>query len=342
MPDPTSLSPTTRWAIARRRARCSRRCALGPPAAAAQVIDDYLQRIAREDAQARWRFDVALASGYDNNANSATSANEFLGFTLTETSRATESAFYEVVANGGVTQPMGPDLTLEADLSLRHRTNPQADFVDATGGELTLGVRQDTAHAARSLGLVGYRLEADGDLNSEGGGIGARYQRMLRSRTSVGGFVHALAIRYGDELDVKNVQQLLGGFELAHLWGPRHQATVRADLQLGRDTARDEDSPYGRGMYGLDALMSWAFSTRLGIHIGAGRLRSDYDDAFFPSVLADERRDTLTQANAGVQWQMARNWLLEGELSYARNDTNVEVFAYDGAAVRLTVRRAWQ
>ena len=117
---------------------------------------------------------------------------------------------------------------------------------------------------------------------------------------------------------------------------------MRADLQLGRDTARDEDSPYGRGMYGLDALMSWAFSTRLGTHVGAGRLRSDYDDAFFPSVLADERRDTLTQANAGVQWQMARNWLLEGELSYARNDTNVEVFAYDGAAVRLTVRRAWQ
>lgn len=314
---------------------------LAPPPEAAQVIDDYLTRIEHDAAHRRWSFDLALASGYDSNANSATSLNEFLGFTLTETSRATESAFYEVLARGNVAQPVARDLTLDAQLSLRHRTNPQADFVDATGAELTLGLRQETLRGARSLGLVGYRLEADGELNSDGAGIGARYQRMLRPRSSVGGFAHLLAIRYGEELEVKDVDQLLGGFELAHQWGPRGQATVRADLQLGRDSPRDDASPYGRRLYGVDAGMDWRFSAGVVGQLGAGWLRSDYDDAFYPSVIASDRSDTLTQASASLQWELGSAWLLGGELSYSRNDTNVDVFAYDGGAVRITARRQW-
>jgi tetratricopeptide (TPR) repeat protein len=315
--------------------------ALDPPPEAARTIDDYLLRIERDQARRQWSFDLALSSGYDSNANSATSLNEFLGFTLTETSRATESSFYEVIANGGMDQPIGSDLTLNAELSVRHRTNPQADFVDATGSELTLGLRQDTARSARSVGLVGYRLEADGELNSDGAGIGARYQRRLRPRTSVGAFAHALAIRYGDELIVKDVDQWLAGFDLAHVWGPLQQATVHAGLQIGRDLTRDDSSPYGRRLYGLDAAMGWRFSPRLNGELGASRLRSDYEDPFFPSVLADDRRDTLTQASANLHWQIARKWTLTSELSYSRNETNVEVFGYDGGAIRITARRLW-
>jgi len=316
--------------------------ALDPPAAAARTIDEYLLRIDRDEMRRQWSFDLALSSGYDSNANSATSLNEFLGFTLTETSRATDSAFYEVTANGGIDQPIGRDLTLNAQLSLRHRTNPQADFVDATGSELTLGIRQDTARSVRSVGLVGYRLEADGELNSDGAGIGARYQHRLRPRTSVGGFAHALAIRYGDELVVKDVNQWLAGFELAHVWGPHEQATARADLQLGRDLTRDDSSPYGRRLYGVDAAMGWRFSPRLSGQLGAGWMRSDYEDSFFPSVLADDRRDTLIQASADLQWQLGKAWLLTSELSYSSNQTNVDVFEYDGGAIRVTAHRSWQ
>jgi hypothetical protein len=314
---------------------------LDPPPEAARTIDDYLLLIEREETRRQWSFDLALSSGYDSNANSATSLNDFLGFTLTETSRATDSAFYEVIANGGVDQPIGRDLTLNAQLNVRHRTNPQADFVDATGSEITLGIRQDTARSTRSVGLVGYRLEADGELNSDGAGIGARFQRELRPRTGVGGFGHALAIRYGDDLVVKDVDQWLGGFELAHVWGPRQQATVRADLQIGRDVPRNDGSPYGRSLYGLDAAMGWRFSPQLSGQLEAGWMRSEYEDSFFPSVLADDRRDTLIQASAGLQWQLGEAWMLTTELSYASNETNVDVFEYDGGALRITARRLW-
>ena len=127
--------------------------ALAPPPQAAQLIDDYLERIARATARRRWSADLAFGGGYDSNANSATSLDEFLGFTLTETSREAASVYYELAANGGIAQPLARGFNFDAQLSLRARNNPQADFVDSTAAQALFGVHQDSKRSTRTLAL---------------------------------------------------------------------------------------------------------------------------------------------------------------------------------------------
>lgn len=316
--------------------------ALDPPPEAARQIDEYLARIEHAGAQRAWRFASSLASGYDSNANSATARDEFLGFTLTETSRAAESAFYELGADGGVTEPLAPGLSLDADVGLRHRANPDASFVDTTAAQAALGIRHEREMTLRSLSLVGYRLDTDGELNSSGAGVNARYQTAIGARTSIGGFAGALAIRYGSDLDEKNVDEIGLGFVLARLWSPSRRGVVRAELQLGRDSPTHEGSPYGRHLYGIDAALSWRFSTRLAGELGAAWLRSEYDEAFFTDVLDDDRRDTLTRARAGLGWRFGEAWSLDADVSLARNTTNVDVFEYDRVAFTLAATHAWR
>src|SRR4030095_8763907 len=74
---------------------------LDPPPDAMRAVDEYLARIARDEARRKLRFDLALTSGYDTNPNAATTLDQFLGFVLTPASRASESAFYELTAGGG-------------------------------------------------------------------------------------------------------------------------------------------------------------------------------------------------------------------------------------------------
>jgi outer membrane protein len=315
---------------------------LAPPAQAGQVIDDYLARIARATARRHWSADLAFGSGYDSNANGATSLDEFLGFTLTETSRAAASGFYELAASGSLAQPLSHGVTLDAGLDLRARNNPRADFVDSTAAQALLGVHQDTRRGARSLVLIGYRLGTDGELNSRGTGLAARWLRSLGKRWSAGGFGRALAIRYGTDLEIKDVDQVAAGAELLHLWGLDTRGSVRLALQLGRDRAQDEGSPYGRKLYGLDADATWQTTPRLLAQAGVTWQRSRYDEAFFPSQLADRRADTLALARAGVLWQPAKAWSLEAALTHTRNRTNVDVFEYERTAVQLTARRQWR
>jgi hypothetical protein len=166
--------------------------------------------------------------------------------------------------------------------------------------------------------------------------------RVLNERWSAGGFARALAVRYGDALDVKDVDQVAAGFEVAHLWGPQGRGGMRADAQIGRDRPRDDASPWGRDLFGLDAGVSWRFSPRLLGQLGAGWLRSDYDDAFFPAILADARDDTLALGRAQVQWQLARGWSLDAQLSWSQNRSNVDVYSYDRTALQLGAWHQWR
>jgi hypothetical protein len=194
----------------------------------------------------------------------------------------------------------------------------------------------------RSLSLVGYRLDTDGELNSSGAGVSARCQTAIGARTSIGGFAGALAIRYGSDLEEKDVDEIGLGFVLARLWSPAQRGVVRAEVQLGRDSPTHEGSPYGRDLYGIDAALSWRFSARVAGELGAGWLRSNYDEAFFTDVLDEPRRDTLTRASAGLGWRFGEAWSLDADVTFARNSTNVDVFEYDRVAFTLAARHAWR
>jgi hypothetical protein len=313
-----------------------------PPAEAAQVIDDYLARIERGRAPRRLRFDLALASGYDSNANNAASLGEFLGFTLTPTSRATESEYYELDAGAGIVQPLRGGLALDAQLGLRQRVNPRASFVDSTGGDAALSLRHDGALATAAATLVGYRLDTDGEMNSRGGGIAARYDRALGPRLSLGGFARAIAVRYGEDLEVKDVDAVMGGIDVARALGSGARGAFRAGIRLGRDTPQVDDSPYGRTEYGVDASATWRFSARLAGRLALEWMRSDYDDPFFAELLAEPRADRLTQLRAGAEWAAGETWSLNAGLTLAQNETNVDLYAYDRVAIELAAVRRWR
>jgi tetratricopeptide (TPR) repeat protein len=315
---------------------------LDPPPEAARAVDEYLARIARDEARRRLRFDLALTGGYDSNPNSATTLDQFLGFVLTPASRASESAFYELTAAGGLFQPLRGSLALDSQLTFATRANPQAEFVDSASGQGAIALRHQLARSVRSLELIGYRLDVDSEMNSRGAGLGGRWTRAFGERWSGGAFARALAVRYGDALEIKDVDQAAGGLEVGRLWGAHARGSLNVTVQLGRDRPRDEASPWGRDLLGVDAGASWRVSARLLGQLGAGWLRSRYDDAFYPSVLDEKRDDTLVLARARLQWQLTKAWSLDTQLSWQRNRSNVEVYAYDRTALQLGAWRQWR
>lgn len=313
-----------------------------PPPAARQAIEEYLALIAARQRRMRMEYRLGSRVGYDSNANSATAADEFLGFDLLEQSRETSSPFAEFGAGAVVLKPLGPRLLLDTRLNLRRRNNPDASFVNALAANASVGLRQVGEGYTRSLQLQYYRLAIDGDLNSKGLALAGNWEFALSRQLRVGLFGRLGQTRYGEDLRVKDVNQLLFGSSASYAFGLGDRGSVGAALLLGSDDPRMSGSRYARDLVGLRLNAGWAFSPQIRAQVTAGVMQSDYDAIFFEQRYTSPREDTLSTIAVRLQWRLSPQWLMTHEVAYSNNDTDVDVFAFERVETSLSFDRFWR
>ncbi|MBT8143971.1 MAG: tetratricopeptide repeat protein [Gammaproteobacteria bacterium] len=315
---------------------------LNPPPQAQQAIEEYLALIANRQRRLRMEYRLRTRVGYDSNANSATAAEDFLGFDLIERSRETASAFAEYGGAVTMLKPLSTRLVLDTRLNLRQRNNPGASFVNSTAGDISVGLRHVKEGETRSLRLQSYRLNIDGDLNSRGTSLNASWERNLRRRLRGGVSLRYGQTRFGDALKVKDVDQLLLGTNVLWSYGSAGRGTLGATLLAGTDDPVSDGSRYARDLYGIRLTAGWSFSPEIRAQFTAGIMQSDYDAIFFEQRFDEPREDTMTTAAVNVQWRMSPKWLMSHQVSYSNNDTDIDVFAFERVETSLNINRIWR
>ena len=222
---------------------------------------------------------------------------------------------------------------------LGQRNYPDASFVNTTLGSIRSRIRKVADTTQYSGGLMAYRLNTDGKLNSQGIGLEGDYQRQLNGKTYFGLLGKLTMIRYADNQDVRDVDQFLVGSTISRVFGASGLGNAGATLLLGRDNARQSGSKYSRYIAGLRAFVAWNFNNKVRIQTMAGISRSEYDDVFFPQQTNQDRRDTLSQITLRVSWKINRHWLLSYSYSYQKNNSNVQIFGYDRDVTGVSLRR---
>lgn len=313
-----------------------------PPPAARETIEEYLALIANRQRRLRFEYRLGGRVGYDSNANSATAANEFLGFDLIEQSRETSSPFAEFGAGAVVLKPLSQRLLLDTRLNLRRRNNPDASFVNATAGNASVGLRHVSEGSSRSVQLQYYRVDIDGELNSKGLALAANWEFAVARQTRLGIFGRVGQTRFGTALRVKDVNQLLLGTSANYSFAAGNRGTLGAALLLGTDDPRMSGSRYARDLYGLRLSAGWAFSPQIRAQFTAALMQSDYDQVFFEQRYDSPREDTLSSAAVKLQWRLSPRWLLSHEVAYTNNDTDVDVFAFERVETSLSFDRLWR
>ncbi len=315
---------------------------LNPPPQAQQTIEEYLALIANRQRRLRMEYRLHSKAGYDSNANSATSANEFLGFDLLASSQETASPFAEFGGSVVLLKPLSARLLLDTRMNLRRRNNPDASFVDSTTGDISVGLRHVRQGETRALRLQAYRLDIDGSLNSEGLALTGAWEREVRRRLRLGLFGRVGRTEYGRSLSVKDVDQLVGGFSASWSFGSGGRGTLGGAVLAGSDDPRMAGSRYARDLSGVRLNAGWAFSSQIRAQFTAGLMRSDYDAVFFEQQFNSPREDTLTNAGISVQWRLSPKWLMSHDLMYTNNDSDIAVFAFERVETSLNFSRIWR
>ena len=311
------------------------------PPAALEAISQSLSELTEPVPESRFRYYLRSAAGFDGNANSATDLNTFLGFTLSETSRETSTAFSEV---GGGLQFVGEKKGTRQLLAygdLGHRFNFDASFVNATTGRFGLASRWKIDRQSRSVGLQAYRQNVSGDLNSQGASLVGNWNFDLSPQFTAGFFGRGGVVRFGDSQSVKDVNQFAGGGTAVYRFASNLKASLGGVILFGTDDATENDSRYDRDFYGLRVTAGWLFSPRLRGEIIGSVLQSDYDAVFFPEQFTQVREDTLTQLGTHISWRLNQHWVLDHYWNYQQNDTDVSVFDYDRVETHISATRLW-
>ncbi|MGB0956133.1 MAG: hypothetical protein ACPGZP_09060, partial [Panacagrimonas sp.] len=149
--------------------------------------------------------------------------------------------------------------------------------------------------------------------------------------------LRASAVRYEELLQVQDIDQLIVSSAL--VWQPRNARRWQFEVGAlgGTEDASDDDSPFGRNLFGAQAratvlIRGWR------AQLGGGLLGSDYDGLFF----GEERQDVQVRLNIQMETPpFLGGWSLTPLLALISNQSDVDLYEYDRLQAGLSLKRSW-
>jgi len=307
-----------------------------PPPGVQAVIDDYLTAI---DAQMagpppRFRPYIEFAGGYDDNANSSTSDQQFLGFSLSPENLQTESPFAELGAGFNWHNQSSPRFGWYAGGRLGYRHNSDADFVDAGVINGLVGMSWQRGGFFGRAGAEAYWATRDGEPNSTYGGLDALLGWRLSAAWDLIAGLRGGALRYDDSIQVLDVNRLL------YSAGVTYRFSALGSLALeylgGSDAEQQTGSPYGNSKSGGRVALTLPVGQANVLFASLGSLTSDYDGLFFGAMREDTQLTSIVQIE--FRDVFTEDLSLIPRIRYVDNDSDVSLYAYDRTEFSLLMR----
>ncbi len=315
------------------------------------TINRYLEAIDRVAEAERFsaRFFLEFALGYDSNVNSATTLNDFvvpgLGTVrLTPSSQEVGDWFLSSSAGVNIANPLTKRLTLIAGLSAYGRANfNQSDFntgyLDGYLGVSTKSGRSTFSLVAQgNIFTVSDAIYNESFRNAVGGTLPWIYD--VNARNQLTAYVQYASVTYPEQTP-RDVDRYIAGVGYAHAFrgnDPTVYIGVYGGIEQARDSAFDNlaSDPIGVRLGGQKRLSDRAY---LFANL-AGEYRK-YGGPFFPPFITETREDHQYWAALGVHYLLPDKWRVSPQVSYLKNDSNIEINEYDRWMAFVSLRRDW-
>ncbi|WP_221800090.1 surface lipoprotein assembly modifier [Oceanobacter mangrovi] len=302
------------------------------PQAVSQSVQQYLQQI-QQSRKTPERFRpyglLLTATGYDNNTNSATDVREVelfggqLTAYLNNDQRARHSGYFRLHSALGLATRLQADRYMDTSLQFSRKDNYGDDDYDLDVAQLGARLIQLTTNHQFNL-EAGYRyiwLSRQGYQDTIG--LRLKWTGWTRSHWQplAGLSLYSHDNRLNDEADALQPELESGIRYLTQ--------TLQLELLLkaSHDIA-DNQSHLARDSAGAESRLSWQVNNKLKLGLQASYRQTRYQNP--PVIEPDQTRlEHLSSAGTSGQYQLLPWLQMQGQLSYFRNHSNLEVYQYN-------------
>lgn len=318
--------------------------AANPPEAVKQTIDRYLSALGAGLTQLSGFLEIGY--GWDSNVNSATASNQiaiplFSGGTATLAQNGVKIHDTFTTAGGGVNMVHGftPEWAVVAGVAVNGKFNThQSDFNTGTV-DGNLGVRWSRGKEAVTAGYQGQDFRVDHADFRKSNGVVAQWQHSYSESSQGTLFVQEANLTYPAQ-SIRDARRTIVGVAFGYGWDTPSKPVVFSSLYGGSEKQKEADQPqFGHKPVGvrLGGQVSVGASAVLFGVLSYERRTYDGDDPFFLVT----RRDKQSDIRLGLDYALRPGWLLEPQIAYTNNQSNIELDKYDRAVISLTLRKTF-
>lgn len=317
------------------------------PPAVHNSVTRYLNAIRAVDPKFRVvrRTFFEYSGGYNSNVNSATSASTIeipsVGpITLDKSSSPSASVLAQVAVGTQVQGPLTPDLKYLVGLEANYRSYAQRDTFDqgsftALGGlDFSLG-----NHTVKTSGYFSRSL-LDKLRYRDTTGVVLDWSRALDKETQLRSSLSYSFLRYAEANAGRDANLPSLTLGINRYLGTPWKLSLDLDVNLAEEANIRNRGDFQRSIVGIRSDIRFYPGGRWLGNAGAGYSVSTYKDVD-PLLLAPRRDDLLT-LDAGLQYQLTPGWSARGEVSYFRNQSTLDLYAYNSLLSMIKMRYEWK
>lgn len=318
---------------------------LSPPPEVAATIDRYLDAIRLRETRYTLSKGLYLEAGIgtDSNVNGGVANANItlpaLGPVIVSQAGTKQSDTFTLIGAGGyISNPVAPGIALygngEASLkSNSKQSNKQFDLGNyALGGGVSV-LRERNLYR---LGLSVSTLELGSSRFLDTTAIQAQWQHQLNELQAISLTGQAARLDYPGANGPRNADfvGLTGGYRrlFSYAWQP----ILTAELSAGHQRSLADRPDLVPNTWGAHVGVSFTPAAKWGLSADYIYQKSNYEGP--DAILGVTREDRYEAINAAVSYLYTRHLSLRGELTSARNHSNIELYTFPRDIVLFKVR----
>lgn len=316
-----------------------------PPEGVNLTISQYLSAIERASPD-RTRFSAFLefALGHDSNVNSATGGQQvavpaFGGLIFNLSSAATKQSDNFTQFGGGIsfTHPFSSQWTVFGGAKGYQHFNWKDSQFDTSSLDTSLGVSFKHNRDLFSMTVQ----NNDFNLNSEdyrrAYGVSGQWQRTIDNSNQVSAFAQATRLDYKGQ-PARDVNRYVGGVGYGHAFSGDYLPVLFLSGYVGTEDERESGVPWlGHNLYGVRAGGQITYNPKTVVVASASYEHRNYGGQ--EPLWLVSREDRQFDASIGVNYTPSKFWSIKPQLSYTRNNSNIEIDDYNRYTLSVTLRR---
>lgn len=319
-----------------------------PPEDMTQVINRYMSAIDKSQGlSSTYSAYVEAGVGHDSNVNSATTASSVtimaipglggLDLLLGREARETSDNFASLAGGISFRSPNYGGLTVFGSVNASQRFNHQENRFDLGTLDYNLGLRYVRHVDTFTLAAQSASLSLDHDIFRRVHGLNGQWQRDLDDKNQINAFVQVSRLDYPDN-DIRNANRYVGGGGWAHVFNGDLTPLLFVSAYMGQERTLDRDWDFfSHHLYGARLGGQLAFTPKLVAYATSGYEYRRYDER--DGLFQVSRGDKQFDLNLGLRYLPGYNWVIKPQLTYIRNDSNIDLNRFDRYMLSFSIRR---
>lgn len=290
-------------------------------------------------------FGAYLDAGYgwDSNVSSApgissTSIPGFIGpFDLGNAALETADSFMNFTAGASFRHPVSNKIALYGGTSYNRRFNTNETSFNTGALDFNLAAQFRLNRGNIILGVQDNHFELDGNKFRHAYGGSAQWLYNIDGFNQVGAYGQYTRLNFADGSD-KDADRKIIGVNVGHVFQSDYNPIAYASLYGGREDMLTSARPdLGQDIYGLrtGGQLSYGQDWQFYGSLAYESRRNDENDRIF----LKKRKDDQYDGSIGLRFTPAPNWSIKPQLSYTKNNSNIDISGFVRKAVSINVRR---